>query len=52
MKRLYEARLLDGLDIADAVREANIGILCDLGDSGRSTYPFLWGAFVAVGDWR
>jgi CHAT domain-containing protein/tetratricopeptide (TPR) repeat protein len=52
MKALYDGRLRDGLDTAEAVREAGISILRERRESEKSTHPFYWAAFVAAGDWR
>jgi CHAT domain-containing protein len=51
MERLYRARL-DGATTVDAVRSASMEVLEERRSSGKSTHPFYWGAFVAVGDWR
>jgi CHAT domain-containing protein len=52
MQALYEARLLEGLDTAEAVRKASVSFLTHRRDEGYSTHPFFWAAFVAAGDWR
>ena len=52
MKALYEARLEQGLDTAESVREASLQVLEERRANGESTHPFYWGAFVAAGDWR
>jgi CHAT domain-containing protein/Tfp pilus assembly protein PilF len=52
MKALYDGRLRDGLDTAEAVREAGLSVLRDRRKSEQSTHPVYWAAFVAAGDWR
>jgi CHAT domain-containing protein len=52
MRELYRARLERRLSTSDAVREASLAVLRELRKNGESTHPFLWGAFVAAGDWR
>ena len=52
MKSLYEARLENKLDTAEAVRQASLDLIRQRRKSGVSTHPFYWGAFVAAGDWR
>ena len=52
MKALYEARLERRLDTAAAVRDASLTVLRRRRDTGKSTHPFYWAAFVAAGDWR
>lgn len=52
MRQLYRARYLHGEDTADAVRAASLATLARLRALGRDPDPRLWGAFVAVGDWR
>jgi CHAT domain-containing protein len=51
MKTLYEGRLA-GRSTADAVREASLSMIRANRAKGRTTHPFLWGGFVAEGDWR
>ena len=51
MESLYEARMR-GLSTAGSVRQASLDLLRYARSRGRSTHPFSWGAFVAVGDWR
>ncbi len=51
MRRLYEGRLA-GLSTADAVSRAGLGMLAAQRESGGTTHPYFWGAFVATGDWR
>jgi len=51
MTALYKARF-SGLATSDAVRQAGLDRLNALRERGRSTHPFFWGGFVAVGDWR
>ena len=51
MTALYAARF-GGRGTSDAVRRAGLVRLRDLRQRGRSTHPFFWGGFVAIGDWR
>ena len=52
MRALYGARFQKALSTADAVHAANVEVLRSRRAAGRSTNPFFWAAFVAVGDWR
>jgi len=52
MDELYRARLERGASTAEAVRAASLASLQDLRERGKPTYPFLWGSFIAAGDWR
>ena len=52
MRALYEARLLEGMATAEAVREASLTVLRERRARRESTHPFCWAAFVAAGDWR
>jgi len=52
MGELYRAYLEDRLSTAAAVRQASLYVLQGRKVAGRSTHPFHWGGFVAVGDWR
>jgi CHAT domain-containing protein len=52
MKSLYDARLRQGMDTANAVRQASLSMLQARRASGATTHPFYWAAFVAAGDWR
>jgi len=52
MNALYEARLVQGLSTAKAVREASLTVLRKRRGKGQSTHPFFWAGFVAAGDWR
>ena len=52
MRALYEGRLVQGRDTADAVREASLSLLRDRRARQQSTHPFYWAGFVAAGDWR
>jgi CHAT domain-containing protein/tetratricopeptide (TPR) repeat protein len=52
MRRLYRARLVEGLDSADAVREASRSVLAHRRSTRQSTHPIYWGGLVAAGDWR
>ena len=51
MRELYSARF-DGSSTADAVSLAHRRTIERRRDRGRSTHPFYWGSFVAIGDWR
>ncbi len=51
MESLYTARL-SGRSTVESVRGAALDLLERQRRSGRTTHPFLWGAFVASGDWR
>jgi len=51
MQALYRARL-GGVSTADAVRSAHLTTLEARRRQGRSTHPYYWAPFVAVGDWR
>lgn len=51
MQELYKARL-GGLSTADAVQQAHRSTLAARRLQGRTTHPYYWGPFVAVGDWR
>jgi CHAT domain-containing protein len=52
MEALYRGRVVDKLDTADAVRQANLNVLRARRAQARSTDPFYWAAFVAAGDWK
>jgi CHAT domain-containing protein/tetratricopeptide (TPR) repeat protein len=52
MRALYEGRLRQGLDTADAVRDASLTVLGQRRARGQSLHPFYWAGFVASGDWR
>jgi CHAT domain-containing protein len=52
MLSLYEARLVDRLGSADAVRQASIRTIRSRREAGLSDHPFYWAAFVSSGDWR
>ncbi len=52
MHSLYENRLKKGQNTAEALREASRTVLKARRQSGRSTHPFFWAAFVGAGDWR
>ena len=51
MEALYTARLR-GMTTVGAIHEAGRRLLAVRRNTGRSTHPFFWGAFVATGDWR
>ena len=52
MDELYRARLVDGLDTAEAVRRASRRTLEARRADGSGGHPLAWAAFVATGDWR
>jgi len=52
MTTLYRSRLEEGSATVDAVRAAASNIVRTRRESGESTHPFYWAAFVAAGDWR
>ena len=52
MTALYQGRLRDQLDTAQAARYASLRILRDRRAHKQSTHPFYWGTFVASGDWN
>jgi len=52
MQALYQARLRQGANTAEAVRRASERVLRDRRAQGLSTHPFYWAAFVATGDWH
>ncbi len=51
MRHLYRGRTA-GLSTAESVRRASLDLLDGQRRLGRSTHPFFWGSFIAVGDWR
>lgn len=52
MRALYAARLEQGLDAAESLRYAQLTLLRERRRQGLSPAPEVWGAFLAVGDWR
>ena len=52
MTALYRARFVDRKGTAESVRAADRKRLEARRAAGRSTHPFYWAGFVAVGDWR
>jgi len=52
MSALYVARLRAGLDVAAAVREADVAVLRSRRARGESDHPYYWGAFVSCGEGR
>jgi len=52
METLYRARWQNGLETAEAVREAARSLLRERRERNASTSPIGWGAFIAAGDWR
>jgi CHAT domain-containing protein len=51
MGNLYRDRLA-GRSTAEAVRRAGLEMIRSRRESGVSTHPFTWGAFVAAGNWQ
>jgi CHAT domain-containing protein/Tfp pilus assembly protein PilF len=49
MENLYAAR--NG-NLSDAMREMALRQIAESRSRGLPDHPFLWGAFIAVGDWR
>lgn len=52
MEALYRARLVDGRNTADSIRQASLRVIQERRAKGLSTHPFYWASFVAAGDWR
>jgi CHAT domain-containing protein/tetratricopeptide (TPR) repeat protein len=52
MVDLYEGRVSRKLDTATAVAQASLHVLRERRAQARSTSPFYWAGFVAVGDWK
>ena len=52
MVALYRARFVNNAGTAEAVRDASLRELASRRAAGKSTHPFHWASFVAVGDWR
>ena len=52
MRLLYQAKLKDKLDSAEAVRAATLRMLALRRAQRLSVHPFYWGAFVAAGAWN
>ena len=52
MIELYKARFVRRDTIAASLRAASLAVLDERRQSGRSTHPFFWAAFVASGDWE
>jgi CHAT domain-containing protein len=52
MGTLYRTRFRAGKSTAESVRAAYLGQLRARRKSGKSTHPFYWAGFVAVGDWQ
>ena len=51
MRSLYQERLR-GASTAEAIRNASLKMMESLERSGLPAHPYLWGGFVAVGDWK
>jgi CHAT domain-containing protein len=49
MATLYRARFHDGKGTAESMREADLSELRARRRAGKSTHPFYWAEFVAVG---
>jgi CHAT domain-containing protein/Tfp pilus assembly protein PilF len=52
MDMLYQGRVTNRLDTAEAVAGASLQVLRERRAQARSTSPFYWAGFVAAGDWR
>lgn len=52
MTRLYRDRLTRKRSTAEAVHGASLEVLRHQRSQRKSTHPFYWAGFVAVGDWR
>lgn len=52
MSTLYRARFHAGKSTAESVREAYLEQLRARRKAGKSTHPFYWAGFVAVGGWQ
>jgi CHAT domain-containing protein len=52
MTSLYRARFVSRHSTIEAIRDADVQQLRSRRAAGRSTHPFYWAGFVAVGDWR
>ena len=52
MSQLYQSRIARNRSTARAVRDATLHALRQRRDAKRSTHPFHWASFLAVGDWR
>jgi CHAT domain-containing protein len=52
MTALYRQHFGKGKTTADAVHGADLELLRQRRQKGRSTHPFYWAGFVAAGDWR
>jgi CHAT domain-containing protein/Tfp pilus assembly protein PilF len=52
MTSLYRARFVARRSTIEAIRDASVQQLRERRTAGRSTHPFYWAGFVAVGDWR
>jgi tetratricopeptide (TPR) repeat protein len=46
MGAFYRTRLIEGRDVAEAMRAASLEVL---GEPGEPSHPYYWGAFVAAG---
>jgi len=46
----FYTKLSDGKGKAEALREAQRELIAKLRNEGKADYPFLWGAFICVGD--
>jgi CHAT domain-containing protein/tetratricopeptide (TPR) repeat protein len=52
MRALYEGRLKNKLNTAQAVQQASLTVLRDRRAAKQTTHPFYWAGFAAAGDWR
>jgi CHAT domain-containing protein/Tfp pilus assembly protein PilF len=52
MTSLYRARFVERKNTAEALRSADRARIASRRSAEKSTHPFYWAGFVAVGDWR
>jgi CHAT domain-containing protein len=52
MTSRYRARFVARRSTIEAIRDADVQQLRSRRAAGKSTHPFYWAGFVAVGDWR
>jgi CHAT domain-containing protein len=51
MLAFYRARLFNGQQTPEALRQASLSVLEQRREKGESGHPFFWAAFVAAGSW-